>query len=417
MEPCLTQQEISTAYTLVRQQTEHLVSRLSPEDCQIQSMPDASPTKWHLAHTTWFFETFVLLKYQPSYNTVNEHYAVLFNSYYNAIGAQYSRPKRGLLSRPALSEIKEYRTKVDESMTAFINQLDDGSPVLKLIQLGLNHEQQHQELILTDIKHALSQNPMFPPLLEHYEHQNKITSALSWHEFEGGLVTAGATQDGFSFDNERPQHKVFIPPFKLANRTVTNGEFLEFINDGGYKNSQHWLSDGWAFIQSEGILNPLYWKNKSGQWFRFTLSGLQALNINEPVCHISFFEANAYASWAGKRLPTEFEWEFATTQNKQHETAFNDRVLEPPIIEDRNLSSLFGGVWEWSNSSYLAYPGFKPFEGDAGEYNGKFMSGQFVLRGGSCFTPPGHIRSSYRNFFYPHQRWQMSGMRLAEDLT
>lgn len=416
MEPCLTKGEISTAYGRVRRETERLIHGLSPEDCQIQSMPDASPTKWHLAHTTWFFETFILLKHDAQYSVVDKHYAVLFNSYYNAIGQQFNRPKRGLLSRPSLKNVMEYRAIVDTRMLEFIDLLSDGDPLLKLIQLGLNHEQQHQELMLTDIKHALSQNPAFPSLLTHYEHQDRQASDYCWFEFQGGLVNIGATQNGFSFDNERPNHQAFIAPFKLANRTVSNIEYLAFINDGGYQNSHHWLSDGWAFIQNDGINSPLYWHQKNGKWFRYTLSGLQPLNMNEPVCHVSFFEASAFASWAKKRLPTEFEWELAATQACPATPEFNAMMLEPSIVEDHNLDSMFGGVWEWTNSSYLAYPGFKPFSGDAGEYNGKFMSGQFVLRGGSCFTPTGHIRSSYRNFFYPPQRWQMSGIRLAEDL-
>jgi len=417
MEPCLTKKEISTAYGRVRRETERLINGLSPEDCQIQSMPDASPTKWHLAHTTWFFETFILLKHQSKYSVVDKHYAVLFNSYYNAIGKQFNRPKRGLLSRPSLEKVMEYRAIIDARMIEFIDQLSDGDPLLMLIQLGLNHEQQHQELILTDIKHALSQNPALPGLLSHYEHQDRQASDYRWFEFQGGLVTAGASQSGFSFDNERPNHQTFIAPFKLANRTVSNREYLAFINDGGYQNSLHWLSDGWTFVQNDDINSPLYWHQQAGEWFRYTLSGLQPLNMNEPVCHVSFFEASAYASWAKKRLPTEFEWELAATQTNPTIPEFNAMMLEPSIVEDSSLDSMFGGVWEWTTSSYLAYPGFKPFSGDAGAYNGKFMSGQFVLRGGSCFTPTGHIRSSYRNFFYPPQRWQMSGIRLAEDLT
>ncbi|WP_250657589.1 ergothioneine biosynthesis protein EgtB [Alkalimarinus coralli] len=416
MEYDLSNADICNAYTRVRSETEQLINGLSSEDCQIQSMPDASPTKWHLAHTTWFFETFILLKYQPHYTVVDEHYAVLFNSYYNAIGAQYSRPKRGLLSRPTLDQVMEYRKEIDTRMTAFIQQLRD-SNILKLILLGLNHEQQHQELILTDIKHALSQNPMHPQRLKHYEFQDRQSSSLNWHSYQGGLVTMGASTKAFSFDNERPQHQVFVAPFKLANRTVTNGEFLSFINDGGYQNSLHWLSDGWEFVQSEAINSPLYWHQQGNQWFRYTMSGLQPLNLNEPLCHISFYEASAFASWSGKRLPTEFEWELAATQSVTQAPQFDPMTLEPSVVEEDNLQSLLGGVWEWTNSSYLAYPGFKPFEGDAGEYNGKFMSGQFVLRGGSCFTPTGHIRNSYRNFFYPQQRWQMSGIRLAADLT
>lgn len=417
MESYLTTTEIGNAYERVRKDTERLLNGLSPEDCQIQSMPDASPTKWHLAHTTWFFETFILCKHSPDYAVVNEHYTVLFNSYYNGIGEQFSRPKRGLLSRPTLKEVLEYRALIDTRMTKLITQLDDKNPLLGLIELGLNHEQQHQELMLTDIKHALSQNPLFPSLLKHYETHDRSPSEYYWHTFQGGLVTTGAPLESFSFDNERPQHQTFVAPFKMANRTVTNGEYLEFISDGGYQSHHHWLADGWTFIQSEEVRSPLYWYQQDGEWFRYTLSGLQPINRREPVCHVSFFEANAYASWARKRLPTEFEWELAAKQANPTPPVFDPLMLEPLIIEDRQLNSMLGGVWEWTNSSYLAYPGFKPFSGDAGEYNGKFMAGQCVLRGGSCFTPTGHIRSSYRNFFYPQQRWQMSGIRLAEDIT
>lgn len=379
--------QLAETYALVRSHTERLAAPLSAEDCGLQSMPDASPVKWHLAHTTWFFETVILAK-QPGYKPADPRFAYLFNSYYEALGPRHPRPRRGLLSRPSLEEIYAYRAQVDTAML----ELCGDAGLHDAILLGLNHEQQHQELILTDIKHAFFSNPLLPayhrdPLPAH------APQKLEWHAQNGGTVLIGHGGAAFAFDNETPRHPVLLQPFAIASRTVSNGEYQAFIADGGYRRPEFWLSDGWARAQEENWEAPLYWlKDGDGHESIFTLSGVQALDADAPVEHVNFYEATAYAAWAGARLPTEFEWEAACEQ------------------------AGCGDVWEWTRSSYDPYPGFKPFSGIAAEYNGKFMVGQMVLRGGSSATPPGHMRATYRNFFPPQARWQFSGIRLAKDL-
>jgi len=374
-------------YAAVRRHTESLAAPLSAEDQNLQSMPDASPTKWHLAHTTWFFEAVVLGKFAPDYRPFDGGYAYLFNSYYEGLGPRHPRPQRGMLSRPALPEILQYRRHVDEAMARLIAARAAG--VASLVTLGLHHEQQHQELILTDIKHAFSINPLHPaygpPIAAH------AASPLSWAEHRGGVVAIGHDGEGFAFDNECPRHEALLHPFRIASRPVSNGEYLGFIEDGGYRRPEFWLSDGWAMVQREVLNAPLYWLGDADGWREFTLAGVEPLDLAAPVTHVSFYEASAYAAWAGARLPTEFEWEAASPARQ-------------------------GEVWEWTRSSYDPYPGYRPFDGEVAEYNGKFMVGQIVLRGGSVATPPGHIRSTYRNFFPPSARWQFSGIRLAGDL-
>ena len=376
-------------YAQVRAASERLAAPLSGEDCAIQSMPDASPVKWHLAHSSWFFET-MILESRPGYRPYDARFGYLFNSYYESLGPRHPRPRRGMLTRPSLDEIMAWRGHVDAAMQTVLDTLDDD--VLQAsILLGLHHEQQHQELILTDIKHAFFANPLLPAYDE-----NVRTPALEqtqdWHTHPGGLVEIGHGAQDFCFDNERPRHGVMLRPFRIASRPASNGEYLAFIEDGGYRRPEFWLSDGWARVQEEGWDAPLYWlKDDDGRRSIFTLAGAQPLDAAAPVTHVSFFEAAAFAAWSCRRLPTEFEWEASAPEHQGH-------------------------VWEWTRSSYDPYPGFKPFQGAAAEYNGKFMVGQMVLRGGSFATPPGHARTTYRNFFPPQARWQFSGIRLAEDI-
>jgi ergothioneine biosynthesis protein EgtB len=378
--------ELARLYQAVRARSEALAASLTAEDCALQSMADASPVKWHLGHTNWFFET-LILGAEPGYTVFDSRFAFLFNSYYEALGPRHPRPRRGMLSRPSLGEVMAWRRHVDAAMEARFGDENSAARIL----LGLNHEQQHQELILTDIKHAFFLNPLLPA------YQNESVEAraprgCAWLSHSGGIVPIGHDANGFAFDNETPRHDALLHPFRIATRPVSNGEYLAFIEDGGYRRAEFWLSDGWARVQEEGWEAPLYWLcDNDGSRSLFTLSGVQSLDPHAPVEHVSFFEAAAFAAWAGKRLPTEFEWE----------------VLAPNFPH--------GEVWEWTRSSYDPYPGFKPFEGAAAEYNGKFMVGQLVLRGGSHATPPGHARISYRNFFPPSARWQFSGFRLAED--
>jgi ergothioneine biosynthesis protein EgtB len=355
-------------------------------------MEDASPAKWHLAHTSWFFETFLLRDHATDYQTFDEGYAFLFNSYYEAEGARHARPDRGLLTRPSLGEIRDYRAHVDTAMLAAIDEFSEA--LLDLLELGLHHEQQHQELLQTDILHLFSRNPIGPALTEPKPRPAIIETPMQWIVGESGTQSIGHDGDGFAFDCEGPRHDVILHPHAIADRPVTNSEWAEFIADGGYANPAHWLSDGWAWVQQENISAPLYWRTRGGEMEEFTLQGWRKIVQCAPVRHISLYEADAYASWAGARLPTEAEWEVAA-ENGLPDT---------------------GAVWEWTGSAYRPYPGFKAAEGAVGEYNGKFMSGQFVLRGGSAVTPPGHLRPTYRNFFYPHQRWQFTGLRLAKDL-
>ena len=377
----------------VRSHSVRLADGLSDADATAQSMDDASPTKWHLAHCSWFFETFLLRDHVVGYRLFDEAYPYLFNSYYEAEGARHARPERGLLTRPSLAEVMAYRNHVDNAMA---NAMPGFSEELRdLVELGLHHEQQHQELLLTDILHLFSRNPLKPAYSDQTPERAPDPGKLQWIEGRTGLHQIGHRGAGFAFDCEGPRHDVLLHPHAIANRPVTNGEWLAFIEDGGYREARHWLSDGWAWVQREQIDAPLYWNRSPDQrWTEFGLTGELPLDPAAPVKHVSLYEADAYASWVGARLPTESEWEVAV----------NDGLPDT------------GSVWEWTSSAYLPYPGFKPADGAVGEYNGKFMSGQSVLKGGSIATPPGHIRSSYRNFFYPHQRWQYCGLRLAQDL-
>ena len=402
-------------FARIRAQTEHLAGGLSAEDCALQSMPDASPVKWHLAHTTWFFETFVLARFRRGYAPFNPVFRVLFNSYYNAVGDKHPRPERGLLSRPDLATVREYRAYVDAAMAGLLRDPPPGAA--DLIELGLQHEQQHQELVLTDLKHLFSRNPARPVYHPRWPLTSVKPQPLQWHAYEGGLVGIGHQGDGFAFDNETPRHQAFVAPFALASRPVTYGEFSEFIADGGYRRPDLWLSLGWATVLARGWQAPLYWEGNDGAWRAFTLHGMVDIDPHTPVCHLSLFEADAYARWAGARLPTEFEWELAAAALPVAGNFVESGALHPLPLRNAEcgLAQMFGDVWEWTRSDYGPYPGFQPAAGAVGEYNGKFMCGQHVLRGGSCATPQSHIRATYRNFFPPDARWQFSGIRLARD--
>jgi ergothioneine biosynthesis protein EgtB len=409
-----TSDSLASRYETIRQLSLSIAVPLSDADATIQPMPDASPAKWHLAHTTWFFETFLLRDHVPGYCAHDERWAFLFNSYYEAEGARHARPRRGMLSRPSLDEVRAYRAAVDAAMTAALPGFS--TEVLALVELGLNHEQQHQELMLMDLTAAMAENPLKPA----------VWPAAPWRprpdhdaprmlQIEGGVVEIGHDGDGFAFDAETPRHQHVLRAYQIADRPVQVQEWLRFIDEGGYANPLLWLSDGWTWVQAERIEAPLYWEKGENGWLRFGLDGLQPVNPAEPVCHISYYEADAYTRWAGARLPTEQEWEHAARMSDPMSGDLLDAAgpvrPKPPLVEN-----FFGGVWEWTASAFLPYPGFQPAEGAVGEYNGKFMSGQMVLRGGSFGTPRGHMRASYRNFFYPHQRWMFSGLRLAKDL-
>ena len=425
---------LARRFQQLRMQTEALVRPLSAEDCQLQSMPDASPAKWHLAHLTWFFETFVLEKFEPGFKPFNASFRVLFNSYYNGVGDKFPRPQRGLISRPSLDEVLAYRAQVDERTLKVMAATKKTrlAELAQLVALGLQHEQQHQELLLTDIKHALSFNPQHPAYARRWPLAGIHPQPVRWHGYSGGLVDHGfdAAQDGeFAFDNETPRHAVHVAPFELASRLVTNGELLAFIADGGYQRPELWLSMGWDWVmgaqQPGQSLLPLYWQRQgqAGAYQNFTLHGLVDLDPNTPACHLSYFEADAFARWSGARLPTEFEWELAAralpaaaaqSGNFVENAAFHPL---PQQEADHGLpAQMLGDLWEWTQSNYNPYPGYKPWEGLVGEYNGKFMCNQFVLRGGSCATPRSHMRASYRNFFPPDAQWQFSGVRLARDI-
>ena len=412
---------LARRYTEVRGLSESLASPLSPEDQQVQSMPDVSPTKWHLAHVTWFFETFLLAPYLPGYEPFDPAFGYLFNSYYEGVGARHPRPDRGLLSRPPLAEVIAYRAHVDEAMSRLFGTLSDDAWAEpgELIELGLNHEQQHQELLLMDIKHVLSRNPLRPAYRPRNAREAATSPEMGWTGHEGGLGQLGDDGNGFAFDNERPRHRVVLEDFRLADRAVTNGEYRAFVEDGGYRDPLLWLADGWATVQAEGWEAPLYWGGTDGERSEFTLAGEVPLDDDAPVCHVSHYEAAAYATWAGKRLPTEAEWEAAAPAvDEENANLLAADRLHPVAANGNGRSAtrqMIGDVWEWTASPYVAYPGFRTSPGAVGEYNGKFMSNQMVLRGGCCATPPGHIRATYRNFFYPHQRWPFTGIRLAED--
>jgi ergothioneine biosynthesis protein EgtB len=401
-------------YQQVRQISKKICQPLAIEDYTIQSMPDVSPPKWHLAHTTWFFETFVLLPHLPGYTVFDPQFGYLFNSYYEAVGARHPRHQRGILSRPTVAEVDRYREHIDRSMSTLLRSSAIEHPDLAaLIILGLHHEQQHQELLLTDIKHILALNPLHPVYRDDLSPQPKSTDrTLEWLEYPGDLYHIGHQGDEFAFDNESPRHQTYLQDYKLANRLVTNGEYLEFIQADGYQESKHWLAEGWFAVQNQQWRSPLYWEQIDGEWWIMTLGGLKKLDPNQPVCHVSFYEADAYATWRGKRLPTEAEWEVATVNMAQVGNFLDGDILHPAPVNNSQYQ-FFGDVWEWTQSAYLPYPGFQIAEGAIGEYNGKFMCNQMVLRGGSCVTSADHIRSTYRNFFPPSARWQFSGIRLA----
>ena len=429
--------QLLDAFQRVRQTSNKMAQGLSPEDQNLQSMPSASPMKWHRAHTTWFFETFVLKPHADqwglSYRPINEQFAYLFNSYYNGVGEQFPRAHRSLMSRPDSQEVDAYRHHVDEAMADLLQRVPESElkPLQDLVVLGLNHEQQHQELMVTDLKHAFSFNPIAPAWTKRPDPMGPAAEQ-SWTQFSGGLFQIGHNGSdptnplAFHFDNETPSHTVYLEDFALARRPVTCGEYLEFMQDDGYKNVNLWLSDGWAWRRDNEIEAPLYWKNEDDAWFLQTLGCWREIDPEEPICHISFYEAHAFALWAGARLPTEAEWETAARtlpEGSEKNGHFADACRYHPASRPDGkterkepLVQMFGDVWEWTASSYAPYPGFKAVKGAIGEYNGKFMANQMVLRGGSCATPDNHIRVSYRNFFYPPDRWQFSGLRLAKDL-
>ena len=415
---------LAQRYTAIRQATLALAAPLSAEDCQVQSMPDASPTKWHLAHITWFFETFILERFEPAYKPFDAAYRVLFNSYYQGVGEMHPRPQRGLITRPTLAEIIRYRSDIDARMQRLLASRADDPALNALITLGLHHEQQHQELLLTDIKHALSFSPAHAAYAKRWPMTSVQDQPLRWHGFEAGLIEHGHSEsldDAFCFDNETPRHRAYSAPFELASRPVSYGDYLAFIADGGYQRPELWLSLGWDWVRSGQRRAPLYWRELDGQWMHHTLQGRIEIDPRTPVCHLSYFEADAYARWADARLPTEVEWEHAARHLRASTRPnFADRgAFHPLPCEDAPSDEpvqMFGDVWEWTQSDYGAYPGYRPLPGAVGEYNGKFMCSQYVLRGGSCATPAGHVRASYRNFFPPDAQWQFSGLRLARDL-
>lgn len=407
---------LAERYTAVRRLTDALAAPLGDADATVQSMPDASPAKWHLAHTSWFFETFVLRDHVPGYTLHDDRFPFLFNSYYEAEGQRHARHARGLITRPSLDEVRAYRAAVDAALLAALPTLP--AEACSLIELGCHHEEQHQELLLTDILHLFAQNPVEPALFAPERKQPvAVPPPMGWIEHAGGIAAIGHAGEGFAFDCETPRHDVLLSPHAIADRTVTNGEWAAFIADGGYADPRYWLSDGWAWVKAESVEAPLYWqREESGGWSRFGLDGRRPVDPAAPVTHVSFYEADAYAAWAGARLPTEAEWEVAAAG---HDAARGNFLDTAGAVEPRPAAAgspaFFGDVWEWTGSAYRPYPGFRAADGAVGEYNGKFMSGQCVLRGGSCATPRGHARASYRNFFYPHQRWQFTGVRLAKD--
>jgi ergothioneine biosynthesis protein EgtB len=410
--------DLERFYREVRHTSETLGEPLSDADATVQSMPDASPAKWHLAHTTWFFETMVLSRYVNGYKPFDEKFTFLFNSYYETLGARQPRPRRGMITRPTLEEIYAYRAHVDRAVAKLLNSRPTRDAA-EMIELGCHHEQQHQELLLTDILHLFAQNPIRPAYRDPVPVSVETADlpALSFTDFEGGIVEIGHGGTGFSFDSEGPRHRELTESFRLADRLVTNAEWTEFIEDGGYTNPLLWLSEGWAKVLAEGWSRPLYWENREGQNWTMTLRGFQLVDPTAPVAHVSYFEADAFATWSGKRLPSEAEWEVAAQRFDVDGNFLDLNGLRPKPASPRKagMQQMFGDVWEWTRSPFSPYPRFRAVEGAVGEYNGKFMSRQFVLRGGSCVTPPGHLRASYRNFFPAHTRWQFAGLRLAAD--
>jgi ergothioneine biosynthesis protein EgtB len=426
--------ELVSRFHEVRNLTTRLCEGLAPEDCVVQSVPEVSPVKWHLAHTTWFFETFILKKWINAYRPAIPEYAYLFNSYYNAAGDMHRRDLRGLISRPTVEETKKYRASIDSYVVDRVSSAEEGlRPQLEaLITLGIHHEQQHQELLLTDIKHVFAQNPLNPVFRERKIDKQKIeTKPMKFTEFDEAIVEIGHEGSDFSYDNEGPHHRALVSPFSLANRLVTNGEYLEFMEDNGYRRPEFWLSLGWATVNEQHWQAPLYWEKHDNGWWNFTLSGFRPVDEHEPVTHVSYFEADAFANWSGARLPTEFEWERAASDVPVAGNFVESEALHPEPIgssaHDRSttgrtraneqFAQIFGDVWEWTRSAYSPYPGYRAEPGALGEYNGKFMCNQYVLRGGSCASSREHIRKTYRNFFQPDKRWQFTGVRLARDLS
>jgi ergothioneine biosynthesis protein EgtB len=403
--------------TAVRRRTESLVTPLEIEDYCIQACEFVSPPKWHLAHTTWFFETFILIPFSSNYRIFDSSFAHLFNSYYETAGTFFPRPQRGLLSRPTVANIYRYRQHVDEALGNFLTNLPQqlSQEVLVRVELGIEHEIQHQELLLMDIKYNFFINPLYPIYQKLPKSLNSTSSTKTWHDFSGGLIENGHNETTFCFDNERPKHQVFLRNFRLSSHLVTNEEYQHFIDDDGYQRADLWLSDGWQIINKQSWKAPLYWVDSNHQWQQFTLSGIQNLQTHEPVTHLSYYEADAYARWAGKRLPTESEWEYASSTLPIKGNFLESGLLHPQASIELGLTQMYGDAWEWTQSAYSPYPGFRPLSGSLGEYNGKFMCDQIVLRGGSCVTPQDHIRPTYRNFYRAGDRWMFSGLRLAED--
>ena len=435
-------EELLGRFHQIRNFTTGLCANLEPEDYVVQSIPDVSPTKWHLAHTTWFFETFILKNWLPGYRAEIPEYAFLFNSYYNAAGTMHRRDLRGLISRPTVKEAQRYRSSIDSHIGDLLPSADKKllEEIEPILILGMHHEQQHQELLLTDIKHVFAQNPLYPVFRERQPSQDcgsasKIdnpgaqTMPMGFVDFQEATVEIGHDGSGFAYDNESPRHRVLVPSFSLASRPVTNGEYIAFIDDNGYARPEFWLSLGWMTVNEQGWQAPLYWTKRDGTWWNFTLSGFRPVEENEPVAHVSYFEADAYVNWAGARLPTEFEWEraafdcaiegnFVETERFHPQplvASAQDRSANGRIRRGEHLQQMFGDVWEWTRSAYAPYPGYRAAPGALGEYNGKFMCNQYVLRGGSCATSCTHIRRTYRNFFQPEKRWQFTGIRLARD--
>jgi ergothioneine biosynthesis protein EgtB len=414
------QLDVTLPFRRVRERSEHLCAHLAPDDCHLQAVAETSPLKWHLAHTTWFFETFVLKPFLADYTPFHPGFESLFNSYYNGIGEQHPRPRRHLLSRPTLETVYAYRHSVDQAIAALLSKppAEHRSTINQRITLGLHHEQQHQELMLTDIKYNLYCNPLLPIYREATLAAGEL-HPLGFVTFDGGLVDIGhPPDDTFAYDNESPRHKTWLEPFAFADRLITNGEFQAFIADGGYQRPELWLADGWSAVQEQQWRHPLYWLERDGDTLIYTLHGIKTLDAHWPVTHLSFYEADAFARWFGARLPSEAEWEHVANRQPINGQLYHDQSLHP-LAPDRSsadavISDLFGSAWEWTASSYHPYPGYAPDPGALGEYNGKFMCNQFVLRGGSCVTPADHIRSTYRNFFYPADRWQFTGLRLAK---
>ncbi len=410
---------LTTHFTRVRCASETLCQPLAIEDYGLQAMPDTSPPKWHLAHTTWFFETFLLKPFVPGYETFHPQFEHLFNSYYQSIGEQFPRPQRGLLSRPTVDAVYRYRKHVDTAMATLLADTGahDFSEIVRRTTLGCHHEQQHQELLLTDIKYNFSVNPLRPTYRDNLPPVSAAVAVpLNWSAHPGGIHEIGHDESGFAFDNETPRHRVYVQSYALASRLVTGGEYLAFMQADGYRRPEYWLADGWRTVCERGWQAPLYWERIDDRWWQFTLGGMRPVNEHEPVCHVSYYEADAYARFAGARLPTEPEWEIAAAAEPVTGNLRETGLLHPqPATVGASAQQLFGDVWEWTQSAYAAYPGYHPPQGALGEYNGKFMANQMVLRGGSCVTPGDHVRASYRNFFYPPDRWQFSGIRLAQD--